>query len=281
MHKIEFNNISKEFPESISEMSSDQYQYFCYLEILRQTGKIKMSRLEVLFIYYVLDMERVSSAPQVIENINKLRDLVRPYFSSQSKKGTSQKIVELDFVENPLPEIIIAKKKYSGPKTALQDCQYAQIFVYAHNEYLDFSKASEEAHLDRLLAILYHPPGEKFDPELIETRSVLFSGLKVEIKFGVYLFFASCLKFMATCKELSIGGGVTVDLSELFKPDPAQVKMKGIGAIGVIYSIAESRVFGDAEKTGKQGVYDILIRLIQLDQQAKKIKEDAKRNRAK
>lgn len=281
MHQISFNNITREFPETVSEMTPEQYRYFCQLELARQAGQISMARLEILFIYHVLNMVRVSNKPQVIENIHKLRSLVKPYFTSQRKDGKDRPVLDLDFVHNPIPEIKLGKTIYKGPGTALQDCEYAQLFVYAHNAYIDFSKTMQDKHLDRLVAALYMPAGSEFKAQDMISRAGKFKDIPLDLKFGVYLFFASCMKFIATNTALPIGGGVTVDISILFKSDGGSGSMKGIGAIGVIYDLAADGVFGDADKTGHQNAYDVLIRIIQLDQKAKKLKEDAKRNGAK
>lgn len=284
MHKIEFNNITREFPESIEEMTPAQYRYFAFLELNRQMGKISMKQLEVQFVYFALNMVRTSDAPKVIENVTLLRELVKPYFTTQKAKGKTNTIVDLNFLGNPLPEIVPKKgHRFLGPSAALQNCTYEEVFVQAHAALLEFSNTMEEESLDRLVAILYRPANEKgkrpkFDPETFEDNIPLVQHLHPEVKFGVYLFFASCVKFITTAEALDIGGGNTVNIAQLFKPDPGQSSSKGIGPVGLIYSIAESGVFGNARETASQGVYDVLIRMVQLHEQAKEMKKNAKRN---
>lgn len=294
MHKIKFNNIKRDFPENISEMTAPQFRYFAYLEMLRQLGKITMAQLEVQFVYFALNMVRTSNAPLVVENITKLRQLVRPYYTTQSHKGKIVTILDLNFVKNPLPEITIVPSCLQegcpppadgvvlhGPADALQNCTYEEVFVHAQNALLDFSNTQNAESLNELVAILYRPAKKgkrpKFDPEKTNGHLELVKSLHEEIKFGVYLFFASCHKFITTATDLNIGGGTSVNIAELFKPDPTQGKSKGIGPVGIIYSLAESGVFGNAKETARQNVYDVLIRMVQLNEQAKKMKQDAKR----
>lgn len=264
-------------------MTEAQYRYFSFLELHRQLGNISMGQLEVQLIYFCLNMVRTSKDEKVVENINELRKLVRPYYTSQKSKKTGKQapIVDLNFVVNPLPVITIQKEKFYGPADALQDCSYEEVFVHAQNALLDFSNTLDEEYLDKLVAILYRKPKAgkrpKFDGEAYEEHLEQIKTLKPEIKFGVYLFFASCQKFITTAESLDIGGGNTVNIAALFKPDPSQGKSKVIGPVGIIYSLAESGVFGNAKKTGRQGVYDVLIRMVQLNEQAKEMKKNAKR----
>ena len=281
MHKIEFKNITKEFPESISEMTAPQYRYFCFLEMNRQLGKISMERLEVLFVYFVLDMVHTTNAPKVVENITALRELVAPYFTTQISKGKEYVILDYNFVTNPLTTIECNNTILYGPLDALQNCSYEEVFVHAQNALLDFASDKDEDALDRLVAILYRP-GEKgkrpkFKAEDLQDHLPIVKQLLPEVKFGIYLFFASCQKFITSADELDIGGGVTVNIAELFKPDSSQGTEKGIGPVGIIYSLAESGVFGNAQETARQNVYDVLIRMVQLNQQAKTAKKNAKR----
>lgn len=284
MHKIEFNNITKEFPESISEMTGTQFRYFSFLEMCRQSGLISMPKLEVLFIYHVLDLVRTSDSEKVVENITEIRKLVKPYFTTQNdKKGKSHLIVDLNFVNNPLPVIEIGKLKLHGPSAALQNCSYEEVFVHGQNALIDFSTDRDETYLDDLVAALYRPlvngKRPKFDSEANEAHLELIKKIQPEVKFGVFLFFASCHKFITTASELNIGGGTTIDIAQLFKPDPSQGKNKGIGPAGIIYSIAESGVFGNARETAGENVYVVLTRMVQLHEQYLEQKRNAKRNK--
>lgn len=281
MHKIAFGKIEKDFPENISEMTGAQYRYFCFLEMQRQMGKMEMAELEVLFVYFVLEMDRRIDAPLVVENVTQLRKLVQPYFTIEKRDQKTHIIIDLDFVKNILPVLEVGETKLLGPADALQNCTYEEVFVHGQNALLEFSNTREEDHLDELVAILYRPAingkRPKFNAEDMEEHLHLVKQLNPEVKFGIFLFFASCHKFITNADALDIGGGVTVDIAQLFKPDPNQKKSKGIGSIGIIYSLAESGVFGNAKETASYPAYDILIRMVQLHEQYKEAKRNVKR----
>ncbi|MUP44906.1 hypothetical protein E0K83_03990 [Gramella sp. BOM4] len=276
MHKIQFGKIKKDFPENIEEMTGPQYRYFCFLELNRQQGKLSMEDVEVFFVYFALNMVHTSESPKTIENVNTLRELVRPYYIEQEAKGKKYKIVDLNFVKNPLPSITIDKTDLLGPDTALGNCTYEEVFVHGQNAMIDFCNTNEEEYLDELVAILYRPAVKgkrpKFSAEALEENIELVKKLDPEVKFGVFLFFSSCHKFITTADELSLKGGVEVNIAQLFKP--SKKKAKGVGPVGVIWDLAESNVFGDAAKTGKANVYDVLVRMVQLHEKAKESKSE-------
>ncbi len=282
MHKIEFGNITREFPESISEMTVPQYRYFCYLELNRVSGNIKMNEVETAFVYFILNMVRTSKSKKVVENVTMLRKLVHPYYNTEKIKGRLSMVVNLDFVENPIPILKIKKGKkdlqYFGPAAALQNCSYEEVFVHAHNAMLDFINNKDIEALDRLVAILYRPAvdGKRplFDQEQYQDLIPDFEKLAIEVKYGVFLFFASSHKFLTTHTNLDIGGGNTVNIAQLFAPDPNQVKGKGFGAVGVIFSLAKTNVFGNSKETGRANVIDVLVHLVQLHEEAKNLKRE-------
>lgn len=281
MHKITFGNITREFPGTVSEMTVDQYRYFCFLEMQRQLGQIIMEQLEVSFVYFALNMVRTTKTPQVVENVTQLRKLVKPYFTKEKKDGKTYTILALNFVNNPLPVLKVDGSILHGPGDALQNCTYEEVFIHGHNALMDFSATRDEEHLDQLVAILCRPAVNgirpKFNAEILEDHLPLVKKLQPEVKFGIFLFFASCHKFITNASALDIGGGNTVDIAQLFKPDPNQKRQKGIGSIGIIYSLAESGVFGNAKETASQNVYDVLIRMVQLHEQYKEARRNAKR----
>ena len=77
------------------------------------------------------------------------------------------------------------------------------------------------------------------------------------------LWFGNCVDFIATGRPTI--DGIEMDFSILFsKKTDSDNTPAGIGLTGVIYSLAESSVFGNAEQTGNTNLYDVLVRLYQL-----------------
>lgn len=257
-------------------MTAAQYRYFSFLEMNRQQGKISMADLEVFFVYFALNMVHTSNSSKTIENVNHLRELVRPFFKDQEDKGKKYKIVDLNFVMNPLEKIQVEKTELLGPAPALTNCTYEEVFVHGQNAMIDFCNTNEEEYLDKLAATLYRPAVNgrrpKFNSEDLDDVLPLVRKLEPEVKFGIFLFFSSCHKFITTNDALPLEGGIVVDVAQLFKP--SKKKAKGVGPVGVIWDLAESQVFGNAGETGKINVYDVLVRMVQLHEKAEELKKE-------
>lgn len=292
MHSIQIGNITKQYPSSIAEMNSLQFTEFSGLVYKYQTKQIHYYEFMVNLVYALLDMQRrvdVNKHPeidQITENINAIAKLNEDFFRTKIEKGKSFKIIKTDFVKNLLPKVNVGKEMYYGPSDALVNTEFGE-YVTALNAYIDYSQSGEVSDLDTLVGTLYRPERKKGKTSRLQDRRIEFdknsvsyyaekvSIIPFEEKYAIYLFFSACQHFIVTSKELPISGGITINLSVLFNQNSSTTE-KGIGMAGVIYSLAESNVFGDAEKTAKQNTYDVLLRMIQTYLQAKKLKSNAK-----
>ena len=233
----------------------------------------------------VVNISKHPNASLISENVNKISKLNNQFFEDRVIRDKSVKVIKLDFVKNLLPKIKINKTYYLGPADALFNTEFGE-YVSALNSYLDYSKSGKEEDLDRLIASLYRPESKSRKKQKLQNTRVVFNSQKVQYfanqiknlpfaeKYAIYLWFSACQKFIVTNKELELSGGVIVDLSVLFKKEKSSGN--GIGMAGVIYSLAETNVFGDAEKTAKQNTYDVFLRMLQSYLQAKKNQKDVK-----
>lgn len=289
MLSIDINSkISRDYPESIAEMTSDQFVNFADLVFMYQSKQISYQEFSVRLTYTLLNMERTvkktnkSRLSEVSECINYIAKNNDAFFEEKHKEGKTYKVIALNFVSNLIPKIKVGDQWYYGPSDALTNTEFGE-YVSALNFYIDFSKSNKVEDLDLLVGVLYRPENESkslndkrtpFNKELISYYAKEVSTIPFAEKYAIYLFFAACQQFIVTTKELSLSGGITVDLSVLF--NQSKTNEKGIGMAGIIYSLAESNVFGDAEKTAKQPTYEILLRMVQTYYQAKKLERDAK-----
>jgi hypothetical protein len=87
--------------------------------------------------------------------------------------------------------------------------------------------------------------------------------LPLHIKTGIFLWFSSCVNYLREGKPLIDGN--EIDLSILYKGGDEN-SSPGIGLTGLLFSLAENKVFGDLFETSNTGLYDIMARLYQLKQ---------------
>ncbi|WP_271407267.1 hypothetical protein [Tenacibaculum soleae] len=292
MHKIEIGTeIVKQYPATIDEMTSKQFVEFSALVFMYQSQQISFSEFSIKLTYQLLNMKRrvnISNHPDaniIAENINSLSKLNEAFFEKKIINKKSVKVIRLDFVRNLIPKVNINTQWYYGPGDALTNTEFGE-YVSALNAYLDFSKTGKEEDLDWMIASLYRPECKlrkkhnledtriSFEKHRVQHLAAVLTKIPFAQKYAIYLWFSACQKFIVTNKQLELSGDITVDLSVLFKQE--STGEKGIGMAGVIYSLAETNVFGDAEKTAKQNMYDVFLRMLQTYLQAKKMQKDAK-----
>ncbi|MBE7649162.1 hypothetical protein [Tenacibaculum finnmarkense] len=292
MHKIQIGTeIIRDYPSEISEMTPEQFTAFAGLVFLYQSKEISFVEFSKLLTYEMLNIKRrvdINNHPdddKIIENILKISKLNNAFFDEKIHENKPVKVIKLDFVNNLIPKIPTTSGDLLGPKEALIDTQFGE-YVIALNAYLDFSKTGQEADLNWLVASLYRKECKirkkhhledvrtPFDKHKIAYTANLLKDVPFAYKYAVYLWFSACQNFIITNKQLELSGGTVVDLSVLFKKGESN-NDKSIGMAGVIYSLAETGVFGDDEETAKRPTYDILLRMLQTYWEAKKMIKDA------
>ena len=299
MHSIEIvgTKIVLQYPENGTEFNREQLLSFSRLMLLLNTDLITYDDFKVRLTYEFLNLRRSAdlSLPEnkeIVENVYLISQFVDAYFSEKREDGKAIRVVEMQFYNQVLPEVKIGNRTYYGPDSALLNTKYGE-YIQALTAFVDFSKSGKGHFLDTLIATLYRPENpdndpenpdtnysadrrREFNPELTEHYARSLKNLNADEKHAIYLFFASCQHFIATNTSLDIGGGNTIDLSVLFKQEPGSNAVKSLGLVGTLYSIAESRVFGNVKEVAGQNTYDVLAYLVDQYHKMKKLKPKKK-----
>jgi len=115
---------------------------------------------------------------------------------------------QLDITRNLLPKLKLQKRWYYGPADELKNMRFGE-WCIADTLFVEYSKHSSDAILNRLTACLYRPQGtgndfipgketyrgdmrEKFNDSLLDSRELLMAQLPAVVKKGIFLWFASC-----------------------------------------------------------------------------------------
>ena len=67
--------------------------------------------------------------------------------------------------------------------------------------------------------------------------------------------------------------GIELDLSKLYTKGSSDTSKTDVGMVGLLYSLAETAVFGSIEQTDNSNLWDIMIRLYQVVMQMQEIEE--------
>ena len=293
MHKIEIpkRNLVKEFPSELEEMNEEQFICFIDLVLKYLNGNISIADLKTQLTMKLLDVKLnfmyAFMSDEERENayaeIYRIGELTETFFEDIEQDGKKVKTFKLSFTKQFIPRI----GKLYGPADALQDITFCEYRV-AHSHYAAYLNSHDEHDLNQLIAVLYRPAkpvlwwkkmlptydGQvripfhaKSNPLFFDDRVKEIAKLPIAVRYGIFLFFSGCEQFLA--KGTLNVDGKSIDLSIIYeKPDESD-DSPDIGLVGILYSLAETKVFGNIEETDNQNLYDIMIRLYQVVKQAK------------
>lgn len=293
-YAIEETETVLDIPENGTEFDKRQFLELSRLMLLYNVQAIGFDQFKVKLVYKLLNMVRSADLDhadneQVVENVLNLTRHVEPYFYDLKENGTVRKVLHMNFYRQLIPSIKVGRKKYFGPSDALFNTVYGE-YIQSLNSFTDFSLTGDMSHLNRLLATLYRPAIKKkdgaikfrrdvreiFNPELTDRYAERMAKVPPDIKYAIYLYFASCQHFITTNTALDIGGGNTIDISVLYSGS-GNNGVKGLGMIGTLYSIAETNVFGNSEKVARQYTYDVLAYLVEQHRKMKELERQKKK----
>lgn len=304
MHKIEIpqRNLVREFPAEIQEMDRHQFVYFIELVLKYVSGQITIDHLKLLLITKLLNIRMnfraawmgIEEREQAHGEIFRLGELCDSFFEEIQQDGKTVKSFKLTFTKNFIPVLC---NKYHGPKDALQDITFAEYRI-AHSYYAAYLNSHSENDLNHLIAVLYRPlkrylwlkrilpsfDGQcrvpltaKSNPLFLQARVDDIAKLPLPVRYGIFLFFSGCEEFLAKGKVHV--DGKEIDLSIIYaKSDESSDDSPDIGLVGILYTLAETKVFGSIEETDSQNLYDIMIRLYQVVKQSQAIEAKYKSN---
>ncbi len=304
MHKIEIpqKNLVREFPSEIQEMNEKQFINFIDLVLQYVSGYITIERLKTKLVMNLLnirmDWRYFFASREEQEQANgelfRIGEVLDSFFEEIDQAGKKVKTFKLSFTKNFIPVIC---GKLFGPKDALQDISFAEYRI-AHGYFTAYLQSHSENDLNHLIAVLYRPvkrflwlknllpsfDGQirvpftaKSNPLFLEERVKEIAKLPLAVRYGIFLFFSGSEEFLAKGKVKV--DGKEIDLSIIYeKSDDDSTDSPDIGLVGILYSLAETKVFGSIEETDGQNLYDIMIRLYQVVKQSKAMEAKYKSN---
>lgn len=299
---IPAKNVTKEVPSCISELNERQYLRFVQLLLQLQANSISFEDFKNKLTFELLDIkvnagfyflsfeERVNAYATIYQ----LTELADSFFKEELKDHKPVKVAQLSFVKQLIPKIgrfDFAQRPYYGPADALQDITFCE-YRLAHDHFTAFVKTEDPAELDHMIAVLYRRrklwvslrkflPGydgqqrrritSKSNPAYLERRVKNISRIPFHIRYGIFLWFAGCEEYLVTGRpEIN---GHEIDFAKLYEKSDKGSSLAEIGLVGILYSLAETKVFGNMEETDNQNLYDVLLRLWQVVMQTKDIED--------
>lgn len=285
MHTLELGKKRKYFFAScLEELKPKAYLQMLRLVLLEKNGLISkdefMTRLTMVLLdvkmtirYFFMNAEKKQF---IHDNIKLLSRELDSFFTVEIQDGIEKKVLRLDTIKNLLP----VYKGLVGPADALTDLTFFE-YKEAYNCFSEYEATHDKDKLDQLIAILYRPTKKflfirkyfsgyngisrialtpKSNPVQFDRKVREISRWPEHVKVGIYIWFSSCREYMTSGSPVIDGN--EIHLSVLYTGGGEGPT--GIGLSGVLFTLAESMVFGNLGETSNANLYDVLARLYQL-----------------
>ena len=282
-------------PSDLSDCDTRQYNEICMLVYRMQVGEINYETFRLHALYALLNMQPVESVSEEAQlekmsNIYWLSEYVDDFFEDADD---GPKILKQYYVHNPTPWVRPRLWRYYGPSDDFANVRFGE-YLDALNFFSEYHATKDNQYLYLLMATLYRPAKswslfrkspnnynsdrrELYNTDLVERRAKRMENLYFGQVYGFYLLFASFQKYLSSAKIY--WQGKELDLSILFDSTETELEsdIPGIGMKSVLYTLAESGVFGTKMHLEQENLWEILLRMYDLTKRDRdfKAKQDA------
>jgi hypothetical protein len=277
-------------PADLSECDKRQYIEMSALILQYQCGQIDYETLRVHAVYKLLDMKQGKATIDddlKFSNIYQISLLIDSFFETDDN---GNKVIKQYYINNHIDSFRGGFADYYGPSDEFNNVTFGE-YIDGLGYFIDFRDTGDFKFLYLLLSTFYRKginpilvkllssldkfDGDtrlKYNPASVAARAVEFEKQHIGIVFGFYLWFASMQKYITTA-VLMIEGR-EIDLSVLFdeslQPKQKESDLPSVGMKGIMYSFAESGVYGSIDSVRSIPIWEAMVHMYHL---AKKNKD--------
>lgn len=207
---------------------------------------------------------------RIVRNLILLQERLLPFLLHEEDGKVS---LDYKSVIQHLPVFEVGRRKLYGPGDLLSDVTFGE-FRAAAEELGEYFKTRDERTLSRAIACLWRP--ERVD-YAEASKSDTFDGRRAQAynaalteriadtidaadpwqRMLALLWMVNCLRYIQN-EDVQIYSH-TVNFSPLFGHKSGTENATGIGWTGVLFSLAENRVFGTVKDVEAAGLFDVLL----------------------
>lgn len=261
MREIEFPeaNIRLYVPSCLAECNQQEYEAAATSLMAYYSGEVLYEDFKVRLTAKLINYQFSSKKPNedALANLVYISQIIDDFF----EETDGNKSVKLDFIDQKIPVIKIGFKRFYGPGDAFDKLTYGQ-YADASRIFQEYNRDKSKELLYVLLAMLYVPK-KGYSSEKVEQTGELFKKhINAGIAFAVFLQFAAFQKYISSA-EIDWRGN-TLDLSILFDDNETQETIPGLGIESLIFTLAESNVFGSEDSVRKTNFWKVMLRMYDL-----------------
>lgn len=289
MNKLEIPkaNIKLEYASCMDELTPEQFAHYCKLFVELKAGAINVHDFMLQMAVALLGIKvpwgyqklySDDARSNIESNLAMIMETLGWLLVEREEDTIAQVEPNLGFARNLIPQL----GRCHGPGDALENITLGE-FRDALGHSADFALTNDPTSIDKLCATLYRPidplwrikrmgnnwNGDKRRPYNAATtdhRARYFAKLPYHLKFGAYLFFNASLNYLRNGSIII--EGKEIELAVLWQGGSSETP--NIGMAGVLFSLAETGVFGSLKEVERVNLYEGLARLYQVVIQAPK-----------
>ena len=284
MITLEIPETGKKFylPEDLSQCDTRQYNKISELVYEFYEGIISYFDFRARGYYALLNMVPVKNndpkyQEEKMANIYQVSCLLDSFFEED---GNGAKVLKQHYVHNPVKKVRPIVRSYYGPVDEFSNLSFGE-YVDALHYFTEYTETKDLDNLYRLMATLYRPKKSfhfirryladyngdiriDYNEHHVEARAKKFRHLYFGAVYGFYLLFASFQKYLVTAKIY--WQGKELNLSILFdgKDEEPKSDIPGIGLKSILYTLAESGVFGSIKELRTENAWEVFFRMYDL-----------------
>lgn len=275
--------IKRYIPSDLSECNAKEYLDMSELIFRFICGNITYDDLRIHAVYKLLKMkpveENLTEEEELLKttNVYRLSEMIDSFFDMDAQ--TEQRTIKQNYIHNPIPSFKPLWRTYHGPSDQFMNLGFGE-YCDALRIFMQFNATGDVALLYDLAAILYRPKKafhfirkrlNNYDGDVrvsynsnhVANRAKIFRYAPYGFIYGVYLLFASFQKFISSAQVP--WAGKVLDFSILFTSAPDDVVVEidkdDIGMDAVMFSMAESGVFGSPKELNQTKAWLVLVRM--------------------
>jgi hypothetical protein len=293
MITLEIPDIKKKLylPSDLSECDPEQYANVSELTYKYQSAEITYEEFRVLALYRLLEMKPVvndddEAQIEKMANIYLLSQQIDSFFTFDEE---GKKTIKQDYTNNPIQSVKLSKIYFHGPTNHFDNVQFGE-YVDGLHFFTEYYETQDLHYLYLLMATFYREKDQNKSTEdndvrveaatgRIEARAEKFKNIPFGQVYGFFLFFASFQKYLVTSKLY--WQGKEISLAILFDQKTQETDLPeaipGLGMKSILYTLAESGVFGAMAALRRESFWEIIFRMYDLTKRDADMKAKTKK----
>ena len=280
-------------------MTDGQYLGYIFYVLQYLDGKITEARFKLSLSktllglrnglkYAFLGAEKKSAC---LDNLIQISELMGSFIDNYHGETGQERGFKLKSTRNFVPKI----RGWYGPGNCFENLSFFE-YRSARGHFRKYALDKDEGALNYMVATLYRPsrpfwPVRKYlkscngerrvtinsqsNPLFLKRRAKQISRAPFHVRWAVFLYFSACEDYLKTGRPIVDGN--ELDLSNLFTKQPdGDDRRSDVGLTGLLYSLAETGVFGNIAQTDDANLWDVMVRIYQVVMQMQQIEDKNK-----